>query len=74
MDAGQQLLDAGVDQRQVEVELAGEVLVQDRLADGRAVGDVVHGRRVEPLGDEHVLRGAQELQPAGAPGQPGKPR
>jgi hypothetical protein len=37
------------------------VLVEHRLADAGPVGDVVHRRRVEALGDEHVLSGPQQL-------------
>jgi hypothetical protein len=35
------------------------VLVEHRLADPGAVGDVVHGGGVETLRHEHVLRSAQ---------------
>ena len=54
-----------VQQGQVEVELAGEVLVEHRLADARALGDVVHGGRVVALRDEHLLGGAQQLVASG---------
>ncbi len=61
-----------LEQRQVQLPLAREVLVEHRLADPGPVGDVVHGGGVEALRDEDVLRGAQQLQPAGAPGQAGR--
>jgi hypothetical protein len=51
----------GVEQREVELELAGEVLVQHRLGDAGAHGDVVHGGGVVALGDEHVLRCGEQL-------------
>ena len=40
---------------QVQLPLAREVLVEDRLADAGPVGDVVHRGGVEALGDEDVL-------------------
>ena len=60
-----------VEQREVEVELAREVLVEHRLADAGALGDVVHRRRVVALGDEDLLGGAEQLLAPGRPGQPG---
>ena len=60
-----------VEQGQVEVELAGEVLVEHRLADPGGVGDVVHRRRVVALGDEDLLGRAEQLLAPGRAGQPG---
>ena len=57
-----------VEQREVELELAREVLVEHRLADAGALGDVVHRGRVVALGDEDLLRGAQQLVAASRPG------
>jgi hypothetical protein len=48
-----------VEQRQVELELAGEVLVEHGLADARAVGDLIHRGGVIPLGYEHLERRVQ---------------
>ena len=53
-----------VQQRQVEIELAREVLVQNRFGDTGAVGDLVHGRGVIAGLDEDGLGGIQQL---GAP-------
>src|SRR5690606_352672 len=50
-----------LEQRQVEVELAGEVLVEHRLAHPGTIRDLVHGRGVIATGDEHLLRGGQQL-------------
>ena len=51
----------GVEQREVEVELAGEVLVEHRLGDPGPLGDVVHRGGVVALGDEHLERGVEQL-------------
>ena len=51
----------GVEQREVEVELAGEVLVEHRLGDPRALGDVVHRRGVVALGDEDLEGRLEQL-------------
>ena len=53
--------DAVVEQGDVEIELAGEVLVEDRLAHPRSLGDVVHRRGVIALGDEDLASGTQHL-------------
>ena len=66
-----QLGDVLLEQREVELPLAREVLVEHGLADPGAVGDVVHRRGVEALGDEDVLGGAQQLQAARTPRQAG---
>ncbi|GAA3046398.1 hypothetical protein GCM10020000_27860 [Streptomyces olivoverticillatus] len=62
----QQVLAVLVQQGQVEVELAREVLVEHRLADAGALGDVVHRRRVVPLRHEDLLGRAQELIASGS--------
>ncbi len=59
-----------VEQREVELELAGEVLVEHRLGDARALGDVVHRRRVVALAHEHLERRLQQLDPTLATGEP----
>ena len=63
-----------VQQGEVEVELAGEVLVEHRLADAGALGDVVHRGGVVALGDEDLLGGAQELVASGSARQACAPR
>ena len=57
-----------VEQREVEVELAGEVLVEHRLGDAGALGDVVHRGGVVALGDEHLEGGLEQLGPAASRG------
>ena len=54
-----------VEQREVELELAREVLVEHRLGDAGPLGDVVHRGGVVALGDEDLQRGLEQL---GAPG------
>src|SRR5690606_6499093 len=56
-----------VDDREVEVELRGEVAVEHRFADAGAVGDVVHRDVVVPLRGEELLGDRQELGPARVP-------
>jgi hypothetical protein len=73
-DRGHHRLGVLLEQREVEVELAREVLVEHRLADAGPVGDVVHRGRVVALRDEDLLRRAQELAPPRRPGQPGAAR
>ncbi len=63
-----------VQQRQVELQLPGEVLVEHRLAHPGAVGDVVHGGRVVAVRDEHLLGGTEQLFTAGASRQAGTAR
>ena len=60
----------GLEQREVELELAREVLVEHRLGHPGALGDVVHRRRVVALRDEHLERGRQQLRAALAARQP----
>ena len=55
-----------VEQREVEVQLAGEVLVEHRLGDPGALGDVVHRRGVVALGDEDLEGRLEQLGAAGA--------
>src|SRR5262249_45224702 len=59
-DGRGQRIDALVEQGEVQLELAGKVLVQDRLADPGLVRDLVHRRRVIPPGDENLPGAAQE--------------
>ncbi len=68
MDVAQQLTRVQVEDREVEIELAGEVLVEHGFADPGAVGDLVHRRRVVAVLDEHLLRSTQQLSAAGATG------
>ncbi len=60
-----------VQQRQVELELSGKVLVEDRLADARAFGDLVHRRGVIALGNENFTGRSQQLETASGARQPG---
>ena len=50
-----------VEQREVEVELAREVLVEHRFGDPGPVGDLVHGGGVVAGLDEHRLGGVEQL-------------
>ena len=68
------LLHALVEQRQVELLLAGEVLVEDRLADPGPLRDLVHRRRVVAAGDEDLHGRVEQLAAAGKPREPGSPR
>jgi len=68
--AGEQLGRVLLEQLEVEVPLAGEVLVQHGLADAGSLGDLVHRRGVVTLRDEDLPRGAEQLGPPGAAGQP----
>ena len=60
----------GVEQREVEVELAGEVLVEHRLGDPGPLGDVVHRGGVVALRDEDLESGLEQLGAPLAAGQP----
>jgi pimeloyl-ACP methyl ester carboxylesterase len=66
--------DALVEQGDVQVELAREVLIEDRLAHSGALGDVVHGGSVIALGDEDFARCAEDLGTAFLAGEPGRLR
>ena len=63
-----------VEEGQIEVELAREVLVEHGLADAGPLGDVVHRRGVVPLSDENFLGGSQQLVPSCAAWQSRSPR
>src|SRR5260370_5766358 len=69
-DGVHQFVHALVEQGQVQVELAGEVLVQDGFADAGPLGDLIHGGGVVPLRYEDLERRVQELPPPFVPGQP----
>ena len=58
-----------VEQRQVEVLLAVEVLVEHRLGDAGGIGDVVHRRGVEAPMGEHLHRHVEDLLTAGRGGK-----
>src|SRR3569833_1731734 len=60
--------------RQVELELAGKVLVEHWFADAGALGDLVHRGGVVALGDEHLLGRAEQLTTACHPREPGASR
>ncbi|GAA0657115.1 hypothetical protein GCM10009548_24810 [Streptomyces malaysiensis subsp. malaysiensis] len=55
-----------VEKGQIQLQLAREVLVEHRLADPGALGDVIHRGRVVALCDEDLLRGSQELITSGS--------
>jgi hypothetical protein len=65
LDLPDELVGVRGEQRLVELQLAGEVLVEHRLADARALGDVVHRGSVVALVGEDVARRVEQL---GAPG------
>jgi hypothetical protein len=70
-DGVDQVVAVLVEQRQVELELAREVLVEHGLADPGALGDVVHRGGVVALRDEDLLRPRRAAGcggPAGAGG------
>ena len=58
---GEQVFDGDVEKVEIEVELAGEVLVENRLGDSGPVGDVIHGCRVVADGGEDLQGGGQDL-------------
>ena len=62
-----QLGDLQLQEGEVELPLAREVLVEHRLADPGAVGDLVHGRGVEALRHEDLLRRLEQLEAPRAP-------
>ena len=62
-DGRLQVLDPCVEQGQVQLELAGEVLVEDGLADAGLRGDRVHRCRVVAGRHEHLAGGVQQLAP-----------
>ena len=65
-----QCLGVGVEQREVELELAREVLVEHGLGDAGPLGDVVHRGGVVAVGDEHLLGRGEQLLAARRTGQP----
>jgi hypothetical protein len=67
---GRELVVRVVEQRQVELHLPGEVLVEHGFAHARPLGDLVHGRGVVSRADEDFLGRLQELGPARLPAQP----
>ena len=70
VDLPDQLVGVGGEQRLVELQLAGEVLVENGLADARALGDVVHRGGVVALRGEDVARRHQQLRAPGAAREP----
>ena len=58
-----------VEQRQVQVLLGVEVLVEHGLGDAGGVGDVVHRRAVEAVLREHLHRHVEDLLAALAGGE-----
>ena len=56
-----ELVDAGVEEGQVEVELAGEVLVEDGLGDAGMLGDLIHRGGVVAGGGEDLEGGREDL-------------
>src|SRR6266851_1412901 len=65
-----QRLHALIEQGEVELELAREMLVQHGLADASPLGDLVHRRGVVPLRDEDLLGRPKQLPAPGLPRQP----
>src|SRR5260221_1012689 len=59
--APDELLHALVEQREIEVQVAGEVLIEHGLADAGSLGDLVHGCGVVTLGDEYLLSRPEQL-------------
>ena len=57
-----------IQESDVEIELAGEVLVEHRLGYARMIGNVVHARCVVAAGDEDDLGRGQQFGPALVPG------
>jgi hypothetical protein len=58
---GEQLGDGRVEKGQVEIELAREVLVEHRLGDPGALGDLVHSGRVIAVRRENLEGRLQQL-------------
>src|SRR5581483_2712076 len=69
-DGLDQAVHALVQQRQVQLQLAGEVLVEHRLADSGALRDLVHGSGVVPTLDEYLKGRVEKLPPPFVPRQP----
>ena len=51
-----------VEDREVQLELAWEVLVEHRLGDPGELGDRIHAGGVVPLRDEGLARGVEQLR------------
>jgi len=66
--------DAIVKKGDVQIEFAGEVLIEHGLADACALGDVVHGGGVIALRDEDFAGGTQDLGAALLAGESAQPR
>ncbi len=64
LDAGDEGVGLLVQQRQVELELSGKVLVEDGFTDARAFGDLIHRGSVVTLGNENLAGRSQELEAA----------
>jgi hypothetical protein len=59
-----ELVDVDLQEREVQLQLAGKVLVENRLGHPGTFGDLVHRRGVVPVRGEDVLSGGQQLRPA----------
>ena len=71
VDRAQELRAGLLDDREVEVELGGEVAVEDGLGDLGADRDVVHRDVVEAVPGEQVAGHRQHLDASGVPPHPG---
>lgn len=60
-DGGEQTGKLGVQEVQVELAFAGEVLIEHRLGDASRLGDVIHGRGVVTALGKNVVGHAEEL-------------
>ncbi|GAA1352109.1 hypothetical protein GCM10009612_10090 [Streptomyces beijiangensis] len=63
-----------VEQGQIQIQLAREVLVEHGLAHAGPFGDVVHRSRVVTLRDKNFLGGPKELVASGPARQARAPR
>ena len=70
LHAGDQVLDVPTQHRQIQLQLARKVLVQNGFADSRAVGDLVHAGRVVAAVDEDVAGDDEQLAATLVAGQP----
>ncbi len=64
-DGGAQTVAGFFEQRQVQILLAVEVLVEHRLGDTGGIGHVVHRRRMEAVAGEDLHRDIEDLLTAG---------
>ena len=69
-DAAEELLHLAVDDHRVQPLLAAEVLVDDRLGDLRALGDLFDRGRLEALLREKNTTHVEQLLPALLAGHP----